>query len=303
MRRPPVTSLIMAKRASMPALSSRRARTVGPSERLAACSAPTTSPSDGERFGLEMRRRVGPDQRHRLGEVADIVVGIAEQHRVHALGHQRAQHGRLDGGDRQVAGDGGQREPAIGVLDRAKIIDEQRQLAVARGVRTRRSRSSAKRFMAPPCERAYRSLGAGTREQRFGVTHAMPSIPLVFVADEVQGLRGDALEFAPAHQRFLAAMRDPDLGSARFRGSCAVSSSQSEWSEMMSGSSTPPCLARWRMRIQPDAKQEIGSGKRRAQRSAKAEGGPTTMAPAKSPFLPPSTVAGCRSPRSMPWSR
>ncbi len=70
---------------------------------------------------------------------------------------------------------------------------------------------------------------------------------------------------------------------------------------MISGSSTPPCLARWRMRIQPDAKQEIGSGKRRAQRSAKAAGGPTTIAPAKSLFEPPSTVAGCRSPRSMPW--
>ena len=53
---------------------------------------------------------------------------------------------------------------------------------------------------------------------------------------------------------------------------------------MISGSSTPPCLARWRMRIQPDAKQEIGSGKRRAQRSAKADGGPTTIAPAKSRF-------------------
>ena len=54
------------------------------------------------------------------------------------------------------------------------------------------------------------------------------------------------------------------------------------------------------MRIQPEAKHETGSGKRRAQRSAKAEGGPTTIAPAKSPFEPLSTVAGCRSPRSMP---
>ncbi len=39
---------------------------------------------------------------------------------------------------------------------------------------------------------------------------------------------------------------------------------------------------------------------RRAQRSAKADGGPTTMAPAKS-CLPPSTVAGSSVPRSMPW--
>jgi len=55
------------------------------------------------------------------------------------------------------------------------------------------------------------------------------------------------------------------------------------------------------MRIQPDAKQEIGSGKRRAQRSANAEGGPTTIAPAKSALLPLSTVAGSSTPRSIPW--
>ena len=76
--------------------------------------------------------RLWPDQRHRLGEVADIVVGIAEQHRVHALGDERTQHRRLHGRDRQVAGDGRQRQPAIRILDRAEIVDQQPQLAVAR---------------------------------------------------------------------------------------------------------------------------------------------------------------------------
>ena len=80
----------------------------------------------------DIRRRLRPDQRHRLRQVADIVVGIAEQHRVHALHHQRAQHRRLDRRDGQVAGDGSQRQAAIRILDAAEIIGQQRQLAVAR---------------------------------------------------------------------------------------------------------------------------------------------------------------------------
>jgi hypothetical protein len=57
---------------------------------------------------------------------------------------------------------------------------------------------------------------------------------------------------------------------------------------MTSGSSTPRCRARCRTLIHPEAKQATGSAKRRAQRSANADGGPTTMVPAKSclrPFL------------------
>ena len=51
-----------------------------------------------------------------------------------------------------------------------------------------------------------------------------------------------------------------------------VSSSQSAWSEITSGSSTFDCRARWRIRIQPDAIAVTGSGSRRDQRSLSAAG-------------------------------
>jgi hypothetical protein len=50
MRKPPVTSFMMAKRAEVPTQSRRRANTIGPSERLAANSFSTTSPSVGTRL-------------------------------------------------------------------------------------------------------------------------------------------------------------------------------------------------------------------------------------------------------------
>ena len=62
----------------------------------------------------------------------------------------------------------------------------------------------------------------------------------------------------------------------------AVSSVQSQWSEMTSGSSTPRWRARARTCIQPEAKATSGSAKRRTQVAAKAEGGPSTTVPAKS---------------------
>ena len=64
--------------------------------------------------------------------VADIIVGVAEQHLVHAFGHQRPQHCRLDRGDRQVAGERRQRQPTVGVRRRTEIVAHQLQLAVAR---------------------------------------------------------------------------------------------------------------------------------------------------------------------------
>ena len=69
-----------------------------------------------------------------------------------------------------------------------EIVDQQRQLAVAR------------RRQHQPVE-------------EFGeAVHAI--IALVLVADEVERPRGDAGKLAPAHQRLLAAMRDPDLRGA-----------------------------------------------------------------------------------------
>ena len=116
----------------MPTLSSRPASTFGPSERLAALQLLDDVAERHRMVAAQRLVRLGPDQRHRLGEVADIVVGIAEQHRVHALGDQRAQHCGLHRRDRQIAGDRRQRQPAIGILDRAEIVDQQPQLAVAR---------------------------------------------------------------------------------------------------------------------------------------------------------------------------
>ena len=80
--------------------------------------------------------------------------------------------------------------------------------------------------------------------------------------------------FAPMHQRILLAVRDPDLG-APVAAMVAVSPSQSAWSEITSGSSTPRWRARARTRIQPDANAVTGSGKRRdhssLQRRRRAE--------------------------------
>jgi len=90
---------------------------------------------------------VVPDQRDGFGKVADIIVGIAEQHGVHALQHQLAQHRRLDIAHLQRAGDGGQAVAAVGIRRVAKIVGQQFQLAIAAGVSTRRSRRSAKAFM------------------------------------------------------------------------------------------------------------------------------------------------------------
>ncbi len=72
-----------------------------------------------------------PDQRDGLGEIADIVVGIAEQHVVHALQNEFAQHRGLDIAHIERAGDGGKTITAIGVRRIAEIIGQQLQLAIA----------------------------------------------------------------------------------------------------------------------------------------------------------------------------
>ena len=82
----------------------------------------------------------------------------------------------------------------------------------------------------------------------------------------------------------------------------AVSAGQSQWSDRISGSSTPRCLCRARTCIQPLANAISGSENRRTHFAAKAEGGPSTMAPAKSDALPRSSVAFSSGPRSIPCS-
>ena len=63
------------------------------------------------RFGVAAR----PSERDRLGEVADIIVGIAEQHLVHARDDEAAKHRRLDACDREIAGDRGDGVAAVGI--------------------------------------------------------------------------------------------------------------------------------------------------------------------------------------------
>jgi hypothetical protein len=80
--------------------------------------------------------------------------------------------------------------------------------------------------------------------------------------------------FRSSHQRIRASSRPWVIHSSPGRSSStgSVSSSQSAWSEMTRGSSTPFCRARARTCIQPEAKAVTGSGKRRLQRSCRADG-------------------------------
>jgi hypothetical protein len=78
----------------------------------------------------------------------------------------------------------------------------------------------------------------------------------------------------------------------------SVSSRQSAWSEITSGNSTPCCRARARTRIQPEANAVSGSGSRRDQRSAMAEGGASTISPFISSRFAP--VADRNSPSRTP---
>ena len=71
-----------------------------------------------------------PDQRHRLGEVADVVVAEREQHRVGARRHQVAHHRRLGGAQGQLAGQGGQADAAVGIRLRREPVAQQGQLGV-----------------------------------------------------------------------------------------------------------------------------------------------------------------------------
>ena len=101
----------------------------------------------GERLDHLRQRRLGagidvvvgagrrrPHQRNRLGEIADIVPRQLEQHRIGALGDQRADHVRLGVLERERIGERGQRPAAIRVGRAAEIVGHQPQLVVAAGL-------------------------------------------------------------------------------------------------------------------------------------------------------------------------
>ncbi len=75
---------------------------------------------------------LGPDQGHGLGQVADIVVGPAEQYRVDPPVDRLADHGRLGRVERQLAGERRQRPAALGIGALLEVVAHQDQLGVAR---------------------------------------------------------------------------------------------------------------------------------------------------------------------------
>ena len=86
----------------------------------------------------KLRRAIGaglcrPDQGHGLGQVAHIVVGPGEQHRVHPRLHRLADRRRLGGAEAQGAGQGGQRPAPVGIGRVLQEVAGQGQLGVARG--------------------------------------------------------------------------------------------------------------------------------------------------------------------------
>jgi hypothetical protein len=92
-----------------------------------------TSESDGTAFG-RLAGSGRPHQRHRLGQVADVIVAELEQHRISALRDQRADHAGLGVLERQRAGQRRERKAALRVWRGAEVIGDQPQLVVAAGL-------------------------------------------------------------------------------------------------------------------------------------------------------------------------
>ena len=92
---------------------------------------PAAARGEGSGPGVESRR---PHQRHRLREVADVIIRQREQHRIGALGDQVANQSGLGVFERQRAGQRGERVAAIGILGLAEIAGKQPQLAIAAGL-------------------------------------------------------------------------------------------------------------------------------------------------------------------------
>ncbi|MCY1220421.1 hypothetical protein D9M72_324320 [compost metagenome] len=80
---------------------------------------------------LNRTNRGFPDERDRFGEVADIVVGVLEEHRVHAFEEQVPDHRRLDRVQRQRTGDRRERVAAARIRRRPEVIGKQADLGVA----------------------------------------------------------------------------------------------------------------------------------------------------------------------------
>jgi hypothetical protein len=71
-----------------------------------------------------------PDQRDRLGEIADIVVGETEEHGIGARRRQLAEEPGLGMAEDEIAGQRRERIAAIGVGRGGEIVGNQPQLAL-----------------------------------------------------------------------------------------------------------------------------------------------------------------------------
>ena len=84
------------------------------------------------RRGVGMGAGLGPDQRHRFGEVADKIIGPAEQLGIDAAHRQGAHLAGLGFGEAEFAGQSRQSPAALRIGRRREILAHQAQLAVAR---------------------------------------------------------------------------------------------------------------------------------------------------------------------------
>ena len=86
----------------------------------------------GEARGGAAGPAVGPQQRDRLGRVADVVARQLVEHRIDLVGHQLAERTPQRQARKQAVGERRQREAAVGIGRLAEILDQQPELAVAR---------------------------------------------------------------------------------------------------------------------------------------------------------------------------
>ena len=131
----PVTSFSSAQRPVSSSSSSQRESCFGNSVLPSVRSVVTTSVSGRRRrVVVAGQSRLRPHQRHRLREVADVIIRQPEQHRIGAIGDEVADQSRLGVLERQRAGQRRQRIAAIGIVGLAKIGRDQPQLVVAAGL-------------------------------------------------------------------------------------------------------------------------------------------------------------------------
>src|SRR5216683_3896637 len=182
-----------------------------------------------------------PGERDRLCQVSDEIIGPGEELGIDTAHGERADLRRLHFGEGELSRERGERPAALGIGRGREILGHQPQLAETR-------RREQQRI-----------------EQRGEAVHsASSSKPR---SDRARALRPWSVAWRTTASSLPCVTQ---TSGAATSSKVASSSSQSAWSEMTSGSSTPLALARCLTRIQPDAIDTTGSGRRRDQRSATA---------------------------------